>query len=334
MKVLVTGGGGFLGRAIVEGLRERGDKVHTFQRSACPDLESRGVECFRGDLSCRDMLARAMAGCEVVFHVAAKVGIWGEFRDFYRTNVVGTRNVLELCNRFGMAKLVYTSSPSVVFSGHDDQGLDQSAPYPKRYLSPYAETKALAEQLVLGANHPRFATIALRPHLIWGPGDPHLVPRILKGARAGRLRLVGSGQNLVDSTYIDNAVLAHLLAADRVAAGAPCAGKAYFVTNGEPLPIGELMRKILRAAALPPEIPSIPPSVAYSVGAILEKLHRLLRLSGEPLVTRFVARELATAHWFDISATRRDLGYEPAISIDEGLDRLACSLRSSALGVP
>lgn len=331
MKALVTGGGGFLGRAIVQRLRERGDYVRTFQRGSYSDLESVGIECFRGDLSTgSDALARAIEGCDVVFHVAAKVGVWGEYREFYNTNVVGTRHVLELCKRYRVAKLVYTSSPSVVFSGHDDEGLDESAPYSSRYLSPYPETKALAERLVLVANSPGLATVALRPHLIWGPGDPHLVPRILKRAQAGRLRLVGGGHNLVDSTYIDNAAAAHLLAADRLAPKAACAGRAYFVTNGEPLPIAELLGKILRAAALPSYIPSISPSVAYFFGGMLENLHRLFRLSGEPLVTRFVARELATAHWFDISATRRDLGYEPCISINEGVDRLARSLRSTS----
>ncbi len=334
MKALVTGGGGFLGRAIVQRLRERGDSVRTFQRGRYADLESLGIECFRGDLNTVDTLARAIEGCEVVFHVAARVGVWGEYREFYNTNVVGTRHVLELCERYHVVKLVYTSSPSVVFTGRDDGGRDESAPYPKRYLSPYPETKALAEQLVLAANSQRLATIALRPHLIWGPGDRHLVPHILKCAQAGRLRLVGDGRNLIDSTYIDNAAAAHLLAADRLNPKAPCAGRAYFVTNGEPLPIGEWLGKILRAAALPPHIPSISPWVAYFFGAVLENLHRVLRLSGEPLMTRFLARELATAHWFDIGATRKDLGYEPVISVDEGIDRLARSLHRSALAAP
>jgi len=334
VKALVTGGGGFLGRAIVQRLRERGNDVRTFQRGRYADLESLGIECFRGDLSNVDTLASAIEGCDVVFHVAAKVGVWGKYREFYNSNVVGTRNVLELCKRYGVAKLVYTSSPSVIFSGHDDGGLNESAPYPRHYLSPYPETKALAERLVLAANSQQFATIVLRPHMIWGPGDTHIVPRVLKLAQAGRLRLVGDGRNLVDSTYIDNAATAHVLAVDRLASVAPCAGRAYFITNGEPLPIAELLGKILSAASLTPDLPSIPPSVAYSLGAVMESLHRVLRLSGEPLMTRFVARELATAHWFDISASKRDLGYEPAISIDEGINRLARSLQRSASVAP
>jgi nucleoside-diphosphate-sugar epimerase len=330
MRALVTGGGGFLGRAIVQRLREQGDNVRTFQRGRYAELESLGIECISGDLTDVDSLARAIDGCEVVFHVAAKVGVWGPYREFYDANVVGTRHVLELCQRYRIAKLVYTSSPSVVFTGHDDEGLDESAPYARRYLSPYPKTKALAEQLVLAANSPRLATIALRPHLIWGPGDPHLLPRLIKRAQTGRLRLVGDGRNLVDSTYIDNAAEAHLLAARFLTSEAPCAGRAYFVTNGEPLPMGDLVGKLLGAASVPPHVPSISPGVAYVVGAVLESLHRVLRISAEPLVTRFVAREFATAHWFDIGATRRDLRYEPAISIDEGIDRLARFLHSSA----
>ena len=334
MKALVTGGGGFLGRAIVQRLRERGDNVRTFQRGRYADLECAGIECFRGDLNTIDTLSSAIEGCNVVFHVAAKVGVWGKYREYYDTNVVGTRHVVELCQRYGVAKLVYTSSPSVVFSGYDAEGVNESEPYPNRYLSPYPKTKALAEQLVLAANSQQMATIALRPHLIWGPGDPHLVPRVLKRAQAGQLRLVGDGRNLVDSTYIDNAAAAHLMAADRLTPEAPCAGRAYFVSNGEPLPIVELLGKILRAAALPTHIRSIRPSIANFFGAVLESAHRVLRLSGEPLVTRFVARELATAHWFDLSATKRDLGYEPAISIDEGIHRLAHALNCSASVAP
>jgi 2-alkyl-3-oxoalkanoate reductase len=330
MKVLVTGGGGFLGRAIVQRLRERGDNVRTFQRGRHADLESLGIECFRGNLGDLDSLARAIEGCEIVFHVAAKVGVWGPYREFYNANVVGTRNVLELCKHYRVAKLVYTSSPSVVFNGNDDEGINESAPYPPRYLSSYPRTKAEAERLVLAANSEHLATIALRPHLIWGPGDTQILPRVLKLAHARRLRLVGDGRNLVDSTYIDNAAAAHLLTVDRLTSLAPCAGRAYFITNGEPLPLAELLGKFLRAASLTPEIHSVRPAFAYFLGAVLENLHRVLRLSGEPLMTRFVARELATAHWFDISAARKDLGYEPAISIEEGMNRLGRFLQLSA----
>lgn len=331
MKVLVTGGGGFLGQAVVRQLQERRDDVRTFQRGSYPFLAQMGVQIVRGDLLDREAVREALRGREAVIHLAAKVGVWGKRKDFYRANVLGTHNVVELCKQCGVRKLVYTSSPSVVFTGRDDPGLDSSAPYPARYLSPYPETKALAERFVLENNSAELATLSLRPHLVWGPGDTHIVPQIIQQARKGRLRLVGKGENLVDSTYIDNAAKAHLLAVDRLNPGTPCAGKAYFVSNGEPLPMGVLLRKILRAASLSIDIPSISPSVAYAMGAALEKVYGLLRISRQPAVTRFLAREFATAHWFDISATRRDLEYEPSVSIEEGLNRLARWLQAPAV---
>ena len=264
----------------------------------------------------------------LVFHVAAKPGVWGRYADFYTPNVLGTENVLAACRQNRVPRLIFTSSPSVVFNGADENQINESAPYPTRFLAHYPQTKALAEQLVLAANSPDLATIALRPHLIWGPGDPHLVPRILARARAGRLRLIGNRNNLVDSTYIDNAAHAHLLAAERLAPGSACAGKAYFISNGEPLAMADLIRKILAAAGLPPVVPTINPHLAYAAGAAMELAYILLRLKCEPLLTRFVARQLSTAHWFDLTAARRDLGYQPLITIDEGMRRLATSLRS------
>ena len=330
MRALVTGAGGFLGGAIARLLRERDFEVRGLQRSASPDLDAIGVHCFRGDICQGDALDQAVRGCDIVFHVAARVGTWGDYREFHRVNVEGTGRIVELCGIHRVPRLVFTSSPSVVFTGHDDAGLDRTAPYPDRYLSPYPQTKALAEQLVLAANSPELTTIALRPHLIWGPGDSHLVPRILERARAGRLRLVGDGSNLVDSTYIDNAAHAHLRAADCLSPYARCAGKAYFVSNGQPLPIAELMGKILQAAGLPTQVPSIPAGAAYCLGAVLERLHRAFGRSGEPLVTRFVARELASAHWFDLTATQEDLGYKPLVSVDEGMRMLKASLQVKA----
>jgi len=334
MKVLVTGGAGFVGRAIVEMLVRQGDHVGAYQRGLYPDLESKGIRCFRGDLMDENSLQRAIAGCETVFHTAAKVSVWGKYSEFYRTNVIGTKHVIDCCRRSGVAKLVFTSSPSVVFNGVDASGIDNKAPYPSRYLSPYPATKALAERLVLAANSRELATIALRPHLIWGPGDTHIVPQLLARARAGRLWLVGDGKNVIDSTYIDNAAAAHLLAAKRLNPAAPCAGRAYFVTNGEPLPIADLLMRILTAAALTPKIPSISPRVAYVIGGGLEFVYRFLRLTKEPPITRFAVRELATSHFFDISATKRDLGYNPLISIDEGITRLrqACTGQLPARG--
>jgi nucleoside-diphosphate-sugar epimerase len=217
----------------------------------------------------------------------------------------------------------------VVFDGRDVEGGDESLPYPSRYQAHYPATKALAERLALAANSAELAVTALRPHLIWGPGDNHLVPRLIAKARAGRLRRIGTRPNLVDTVYVDNAARAHLLAADRLAPGSAVAGRSYFISNGEPLPLWELVNRILAAADLPPVTRSIAPSLAVALGAVCEGLWGTLRLSGEPPMTRFVAHELASAHWFDLSAARRDFGYAPEVSIDEGLRRLRQWLQSS-----
>lgn len=328
MRALVTGAGGFLGGALARRLRARGDEVRTFQRGHYPALGRDGIEQIRGDLADAAAVARAVDGCDTVFHVAGKVGVWGDYDEFRRCNVLGTQNVIDQCAARGVARLVFTSSPSVVFSGRNDEGIDESAPYAPRYVSDYPRTKAIAEQCVLRANGPKLATIALRPHLVWGPGDTHLIPRIVESARRGRLRLVGDGGNLVDSTYIDNAVDCHLLAAERLEPGADCAGRAYFVSNGEPLAMATLIDKILVAAKLPRRVKSISPRNAYWAGAVFETVFRALKIRKEPVVTRFVAMEMATAHWFDISAARRDLDYRPAVSVDAGMQSLARWLAS------
>ena len=217
MKALVTGGGGFLGSAIVRQLRARGDEVRTFSRKEHKELALLGVEQVRGDLGDPTFILEAAKGCDVVFHVAAKAGIWGSYQDYYRTNVAGTQNVVAACLAHKVGRLVYTSSPSAVFDGSDVEGGDESLPYPSSYEAHYPETKALAERMVLAAASPSLATVSLRPHLIWGPGDNHLVPRILTKGRAGKLRRIGDRPNLVDTVYVDNAARAHLQAADRLA---------------------------------------------------------------------------------------------------------------------
>jgi len=326
VKALVTGGGGFLGLAIVRMLLERGDRVVSFSRGEHPELAPLSVEQVRGDLADREALLKAARGCDIVFHVAARAGIWGSLGEFMQANVDGTRHVIDACRAHGITRLVYTSSPSVVFDGADVEGGDESLPYPARFEAFYPRTKMLAELLVLEANSPGLATVSLRPHLIWGPGDNHLVPRILAMARAGRLRRIGKRDCLVDTVYVDNAARAHLNAADRLGRGSSAAGRAYFISNGEPVPLWEMVNRILAAADLPPVTATVSPQLAYVAGIVCEGLWKTLRLAGEPPMTRFVARELATAHWFDISAARRDLGYVPEISIEEGLRRLRDSL--------
>lgn len=325
--ILVTGGGGFLGGAVVRQLLARGDAVRSVQRSDVPALRALGVDVVQADLTDRDAVIRAARGCDAVVHVAAKAGIWGSYASYHGANVVGTQHVLDACRAGGIQRLVYTSTPSVVHSGGDVEGIDESAPVAAHFETAYPATKAMAERLVLAANGADLATVALRPHLIWGPNDPQLTARILERARAGRLRLVGGGTKLIDSVYIDNAAAAHLLALDRVRPGAACAGKAYFITQDAPMPQRDLVNGILAAAGLPPCTRSISPGIAYAAGALLELVWRVLRRDTEPLMTRFVARQLATAHWYDISAARRDLGYAPEITVAEGLARLANHLR-------
>jgi nucleoside-diphosphate-sugar epimerase len=330
MRTLVTGGGGFLGSAIVRALRTRGDTVRSFSRGWYSTLEELGVEQVQGDLNDKPAVLRAVEGCDLVFHVAAKAGIWGKYADYQRTNVLGTANVLAGCRKHGVQRLVYTSSPSVVFNGKDMEGIDENAPYPDRFEAHYPCTKAQAEQLVTLANTARLATVSLRPHLIWGPGDNHLIPRILKRARAGRLRRIGNNNKLIDTIYIDNAADAHLLAADRLNPGGPIAGKVYFVSNGEPWPIWDLINAILACADLPPVKRRIPVRLARGIGWLFEAVYGLCRIQREPPMTRFLARELSTAHWFDLSNARRDLGYTPRVTIREGLERLRVWLRQSA----
>lgn len=323
MKALVTGGGGFLGGAIVGRLVGRGWKVRALQRSRSDRLEALGVEQIRGDIADAVVVERAVAGCDVVFHTAAQVEMWGRYEPFHRTNVVGTENVLAAMVRHGVRRLVFTSSPSVVQGRRDLEGVDESAPYPDRFEAAYPETKAMAEMTVLAANGPDLATVALRPHLIWGPEDTNLVPQLVARARAGTLRFVGDGSNLVDTVYIDNAVDAHVLAADRLEPDAACAGKPYFISNGDPWPLKEFVNGILEAAGLPPEERGVPMPVALAAGAVFEVLHRIHPTAAGPRMTRFLARNFGTAHWYDISAARRDLGYEPLVSIDDGLRRLS-----------
>ncbi|OWY70992.1 3-beta hydroxysteroid dehydrogenase [cyanobacterium TDX16] len=320
-RCLVTGGGGFLGRRIVEMLLERGESVRILARGDYPELAALGVDCRRGDITDADLVSSACRGCDVVFHVAAKAGVWGRYEEYHLPNVIGTQNVIDACRSSGVGRMVHTSSPSVVFSGTDMEGVNESVPYARHYAAPYPRTKAVAEQLVLAANDDSFATTALRPHLIWGPRDNHLVPRIV--ARASSLRRIGGLNKKVDCVYIDNAASAHILAADRLEPGSQVAGKAYFISQGEPRGIWDLVNGILAAAGKPPVEKTIPIWAAMSAAAVMEGAFGVLGLRREPRLTRFVVHELTTAHWFDISAAGRDFGYRPEVSIDEGLRRLA-----------
>lgn len=325
MNILVTGGGGFLGQAICRGLRARGHEVVSFQRGRHPELETIGVTEIRGDLADARAVHAACAGRDAVFHVAARAGAWGAFGEYWRSNVLGTENIIAGCRAHGVARLVYTSTPSVCHRGRVavEGGDERTAPPATHFKAAYPATKALAERIVLAASDERLATVALRPRLIWGPHDPHLLPRLVARARAGRLRFVGDGSNRVDTTYIDNAAQAHLDAFDHLHPGSACAGRAYFVSNGEPRALREIVNALLHAAGAPEVDRTLPFPFAYALGAGLEAAWRLLPLGGEPPMTRFLAEQLATSHWYDLSAAERDFGYRPRVSIDQGLARLA-----------
>ncbi len=322
MNVLVTGGGGYLGGAVVRALLQRGLQISCLQRGNYPELQRSGVILHTGDLADRQTVIDASRDCDVIMHIAGLTGVWGKYEDYYRTNVIGTENIINACITNGIRRLIYTSSPSVVFDGTDEENLDESAPYPQTWLNHYQRTKAMAEQRVLAANNDWLSTVALRPHLIWGPGDPHLIGRILSRARTGRLRLARSSRRLVDTTYIDNAVDAHLAALDMLNVGASCAGKAYFISNGEPLPMSAIINRILQAAGMPAINKTLPDGLLYIIGQLSEAVYGLLKIRKEPLMTRFIARQLSCAHWYNISAARRDLGYQPRVSIEQGMHRL------------
>ena len=321
MTILVTGGGGFLGRSIIRALRDRGEQVRSFARGDYPQLREWGVEQIRGDITDAAAVSAAVAGCTAVFHTAARVEMWGPYEEFFRINTLGTRNVIAACLAHGVRKLIYTSTPSVVHGGDSVAGVDESAPYPAHVEAHYPATKALAEQEVLAANCEALATVAIRPHLVWGPGDTSMMPRVLAKARQGRVRLIGAPQP-VDTLYIDNAVAAHLAAHDRLQFGAPPAGRAYFVTQGEPCSGHQFLNDLLTANGLAPIEKRISVGVAKTIAAIVEGLWKLLRLRSEPPLTRFVVSQLSTAHWYDIGAARRDLGYAPTVSYAEGMARL------------
>ncbi|RLV60057.1 NAD-dependent epimerase/dehydratase family protein [Parashewanella curva] len=325
--VFVTGAGGFLGFAICQRLIAAGIKVTGFARGNYPKLEQLGVTMVQGDLAEPQTVAKAMQGCDFVFHVASKAGVWGSKESYFNPNVKGAENVIKASKSNGIKYIVYTSTPSVTFDGHDEKGINESTPYASQFMNYYGLSKSIAEQAVLSANDANLKTVAIRPHLIWGPNDPHLVPRVIERGRAGRLKLVGKQDKLVDTIYIDNAAYSHILAAIALTEeDSKCAGRAYFVSNDEPVTMASMLNQILACVQLPPITKRVPVAVAYSVGVVLELIYKLLNKQDEPIMTRFVAKQLSCSHYYDISAAKEDFGYQPIISITEGMERLKQSL--------
>ena len=352
--VFITGASGFIGGKIAGRLLGAGRRVRVLARHPLPELEKLGAEVVRGDLADRAALQQGCAGAGTVFHIAGRVGVWGPEADFFRVNVDGTRHVLAACRATGVPRLVYTSSPSVVYNGGDLAGVDESAPLCTQAPCAYPTSKAAAERLVTAAHSRELATVSLRPHLVWGPGDRNVVLRVLTLAKKGRLRIIGAGRNRVDCTHIENVVDAHLLAesalanchllsdngfsssgdchligdkAPEAAGNSGVGGRAYFITNGEPVVLWDWINELLRGAELPEVTRHVPVRTAYALAGVLEALWSLLPLKGEPPTTRFVVKELATDHWFNIAAARRDLGYAPRVTMAAGTAGLIEYLR-------
>ncbi len=325
-QALITGGGGFVGRAVVKRLLALNIKPVILGRHYYPDLDDPGIKQVRGDICVPETVIKAARGCDTIFHIAAKAGIWGSRQEYYAINLQGTRNVIKACEVNGIKRLIHTSSPSVVFAEHDLAGVNETAPYAEKFLCHYAVSKAEAEKMVLTANGTGLKTTALRPHLIWGPGDNHLIPRILERARRGRLVQVGEGDNMVDISYIDNVAEAHILAAENLCRGASAAGRAYFISQGQPVNLWGWINELLSQAGLPAVHKKISFRTAYTIGAVSEFIYHGLKIRREPLMTRFMALQLAKSHWFSIQAAENDLGYRPLISTEAGLQRTIVAL--------
>ena len=331
-RVMVTGGGGFVGKNIVKRLRARGIDVHVLARGSYPELEALGCTMHRVDLADTDGVTRALAGCDTVFHVAARAGVWGPRQAFENANVRGAENVLAACHANGVQRLVFTSSPSVTFDGTDHVDASNDLPYPTRWLSDYPRTKALGEAAVLAAASPDLHVVALRPHLVYGPDDPHLLPRLLARARAGRLRIVGDGTNRVSLTYVDNAAVAHLQAVDsllRDGAASPAHGRAFFVNDAEPVVLWDWLNRLFGEVGVDPVRARVPAGLAYLVGSVAEGAWSLLGRTDDPPMTRFVARQLATSHTYSLAPAREAFGYVPEVEGDDAFRRTVAWIRMS-----
>lgn len=330
MKALVTGGGGFLGKNLVRALLDRGEQVRILARSEYPELAGWGVETHRGDVRDAAAVDRAVEGVDCVFHVASKVGYWGPYAEYEATNVGGAKKLLDACRRHGVGRLLYTSTPSVAIGIRAGfEGADETTPYPARFLSPYGRSKAAAEKLVLAANGPTVRTAAIRPHFIYGPGDPQIAPRLVENAERGTIAQIGDGTNRVDVTYIDNCVAAHLAAQDALAEpNSAVAGQAYFVGDPEPVRLWDFVARILAGHGAPPVKKHLSYRTAFTLGALLEGAFRLFRMSREPPLTRMAAIILGTSHFFSHAKAVRDFGYAPKVTTDEGLERYFASIAS------
>ena len=326
-RVLVTGGGGFVGSALVRRLTQSGYEVRVAGRNRYPHVETMGAVCEIGDVGDPVFADRICAGIDTVFHTAAKAGIWGSWQFYKRTNIDGTCNIVDACKKHKVPRLVYTSTPSVVF---DRRGIiegDESLPYATKYLCHYAHSKAIAERYVLAHNSNDLHTCAIRPHLIWGPGDPHLVPRLIERGKQGKLKIVGSGANLVDVTFVDNVVHSHLLAAQNLEYEKRAGGQAYFIGQEKPVRLWTWINDLYQDLGISPVVSHVPYALAYLVGATMEMAFKIGSKKTEPPMTRFLAFQLAKSHYFSHEKAKKELGYEPIVSLEDGKERLCASLK-------
>ncbi len=322
MRVLVTGAGGFLGSSLSRQLINCGYEVIGLARGHYPHLEKIGIKMIRADLKNSQEIKPHFENIDACFHTAGKVAMWGRWEDFYQTNVMGTQNVIQACREKKVPYLIYTSSPSVIFGNQSIEGADENLPYPKKNYSFYAQSKALAEQDVLQANTQTLKTLSLRPHLIFGPGDKNLVPRLVESAKKGRLKIIGEGHNRVDVVYIENASEAHRLALEKLVEGAPVDGKAYFIGQG-PVPLWTFINQILEQYKVPPIEKKISFRRAFWLGHIIEKFLSLIgQYNINPPMTRFVALQMAKSHYYNHERAHRLLGWRPTIGLTQALEKL------------
>jgi nucleoside-diphosphate-sugar epimerase len=330
MKILITGAGGFLGFHIAKALVEQGHEVTNFSRQHYKKLDDISVKSIQGDLRDREAVEDAVHDQDAIFHVASKVGVWGSYKDFYDINVKGTKNVILAAKREKVDKLIFTSSPSAIFGVENLCGVDENYPYPQKYVSHYAKTKALAEEEILKAHDPqRLKTIALRPHLVFGPGDHNLIPRVINKAKKNKLKIIGSGDNIVDVLYIDNAVHAHLLALEKLDSDPKVGGQAFFISQEKPVKLWSFINTILDKNKFTQVKSKVPFALAYGVGFFLEKV--MFWSQNEPPLTRFVALNLSKSHYFNNQKSHNLLEYQPIVSLEDSIEKTTQWMRSNGL---
>ena len=326
----MTGAGGFLGSEIATQLLHQDHSVIGFSRGSYPALEKQGVQWIRGDIRDAQAVNQACRNVDAIVHSAAVPGVWGSWDSYYQVNTVGTEHVIAAARAQAVKLLVYTSSPSVTFDGTNQANIPEDVPYPSSWLCHYPHSKALAEQAVIAANgQDNLATCALRPHLIWGAKDPHLIPRLFERGKAGTLRIIGDGANLVDMVHVTNAAHAHLCAIEALSNNPASHGKAYWVSQQDPVNCWDWLNELLLAAGVPTIKKSISSHTAYVAGTVLEVVYTALRMRREPRMTRFLAKQLSMDHYFDNSRAQELLGYFPILSNSQAMDKFKQAIRAN-----